>query len=74
MPAATGNTLSSVKLPAFMPGRRSPSSRAAFSTRLSDVSPQASASGPVICRIKSAPGVNVSRSAQSANATTLSRS
>jgi len=72
--AATGKTLSSEKLPAFIFGTRSANRRAALSTRLSDVSPQACASGPVIFKSKSAPGVSVSRSAQSANATTLSRS
>jgi hypothetical protein len=74
MPAATGNTLSSEKLPVFMPGTRSANRRAALSTRLSDVSPHACASGPDIVKFRSEPGDSVSWSAQSANATTLSRS
>ncbi len=74
IPAATGSTLSSVKLPTFKPGTRSPSNRAAFSTRLSAGSPQACANGPVVASCSSGPGVRLRWSAQSANATTLSRS
>ena len=74
MPPATGNILSSTKAPVFNSGTTSPSSRAAFSTRLSGSSPQAIASGPTVFSVSSGPGVSVSLSAQSANATTLSRS
>lgn len=74
MPAATGSTLSSANAPSFSPGTASASSLAALNTRLSDVSPQAAASGPVVVSFSSPPGSSVSRSAQSAKATTLSRS
>ena len=74
MPAATGNTFSSVNTPSLSPGTRSARSRAALNTRLSAVSPQAWASGPVVFSDSSDAGSRVRRSAQSANATTLSRS
>src|SRR5262249_20234898 len=74
MPAATGSTFSSEKAPNVRSGTRPANSRAAFSTRLSVVSPQAFARGPVVVSDNSGPGSSVRRSAQSANATTLSRS
>ncbi len=74
MPAATGSTLSRVKSPSLRSGTRSLSSCAALNTRLSEASPQACASGPVVFKFSSEPGVRLRLSAQSANATTLSRS
>jgi hypothetical protein len=74
MPAATGSTLSSAKAPSFRFGTASARSLAALNTRLSAILPQAAASGPVVVSFSSPPGSSVSRSAQSAKATTLSRS
>src|SRR5450631_1308212 len=74
IPAATGSTLSSVNSPSRKSGTRSRNNLAALNTRLSAASPQSPARGPMVLSASFDPGAKLSRSAQSANATTLSRS
>ena len=73
-PAATGSRFVRTKRPSLRPSTRSASARAAFSTRLSSIDPDAAAVGPLTVSASARAGVKVSVSPTPANTTRLSMS